>query len=199
MPKIGVFGPQGSGKTMLAVLISRLVQRSDPRVKIYTNIAAIRQEPGFITISDLSEFPFDRDFPKIFILDEAMFSIDSRTSTTNINQLWSRALAYFRKSLNVLTFYCTHRPSMLDSRFRDQLDYVIMARKNKHHFDYLIIDMLTQLSAPMVVPKQQYVYDMANYDTYDFPLPIEVIGLMNDERFVLKKLEKMKVSAKAAP
>lgn len=198
MPKIGVFGAQGSGKTFLAMFWSRLIQSVYPNVHIYTNIQAENNDT-FHTISDLSEFPFNRDFPKILILDEAMFSIDSRNSSSNVNQLWTKALAYFRKSWLVATFYCTHRPSMLDNRFREQLDAVIMCRKNIDHFDYLYIDMVTQLQRPFHVPKRKELFDIASYDTFDFPLPIEVFKLQNDPRFTLKKMEKTKVSGAAAP
>lgn len=199
MPKIGIFGQQGSGKTLLAVLLSRLIQRADPAVTLYTNVTNVTGDESFVTIGDLSEFPFERGKPKILLLDEAMFSIDSRNASSNVNQLWSRALAYFRKSDVIATFYCTHRPSMLDSRFRDQLDAVIMCRKNPTHFDYLYIDMVSQMRKAFQIPKHKYVFDTANYDTRDFPLPIEVIGLMNDPRFQMKKFEKIKVAAGAGP
>lgn len=74
--KLGVFGPQGSGKTTIAMLFARHFQSMDENIKIYTNINA--EGKNLVTIEDLAEIPFQNNQPKIFILDEAMFSIDSR-------------------------------------------------------------------------------------------------------------------------
>jgi AAA+ superfamily predicted ATPase len=198
--KLGMFGQQGSGKTFLSVLLARKVQKLYPECTIYSNISG----EDIVTISDLNEFPFDnyKEYPnelpppKILIIDEAMFSISSRGSSSNINEIWSRALAMFRKNNVVLTIYATHRPSMLDVRFRDQLDSVVMCRKNKVHFDYLYVDMVTHLQKTFQVPKIDKMFQMANYATREMPMPIEVIELMNHPLFQLKKIERTKVSAK---
>lgn len=203
--KIGIFGGQGSGKTLLAVLLSRLIQRAYPEVTIWGNVVGKRGDPYFKTITDLADFPFEEDaekdatcveqwrLPKILLVDEAMFTVSSRSSGSNINELWSRALAFFRKNNVVAVIFMTHRPGMLDVRFRDQLDAVIMCRKNRLHFDYLYMDMVTQLTVPFIVPRDQRVFDMANFNTYQMPMPIEVTRLAVHPLFELKRIERTKV------
>jgi ABC-type dipeptide/oligopeptide/nickel transport system ATPase subunit len=168
--KLGVFGPQGSGKTTIAMLFARMLTKDNPDVKIYTNINATGE--NLITISDLADLPFQDNKPKVFILDEAMFSIDSRNSNSKQNKVWTKALALFRKSDVVLAIFVTHTPSMLDIRIRDQLDYIIMARKNPTHFDYLLYEVISKISIPLQMARTKNVFNFANFDTKDFPDPI---------------------------
>lgn len=168
--KLGVFGPQGSGKTTIAMLFARHFQSIDKNIKIYTNINATGQ--NLITIDDLAYIPLQDNKPKIFILDEAMFSIDSRNSNSKQNKVWTKALALFRKSDVVLAIFITHTPSMLDVRIRDQLDYIVMARKNKTHFDYLLYEVISKIHTSMQVPRTQEIFTFANFNTKDFPNPI---------------------------
>lgn len=203
--KIGVFGPQGSGKTLLAVLLARMVQSVDPMASIWTNVIGKNDDPYFHTITDLADFPFETDdekdrsephqwrAPKIMLVDEAMFSMSSRGAGSNINELWTRAIAFFRKNNVVLSLYATHRPGMLDNRIREQLDAVIMCRKNKHYFDYLYIDMLTYIQVPLMLPKAQRVFEKANYNTHQMPMPIEVTRLAEHPLFKLIRIEREKI------
>lgn len=202
--KLGVFGGQGSGKTFFSVLIARIIQRSYPEVDIYTNVSGRYDDASWHMIEDLADYPFDTtvdedpDYvppPKVFILDEAMFSVSSRASGSNINELWSRAFAFFRKQNNCLAIFATHRPSMLDVRFRDQLDAVVMCRKNPKHFDYLYYDIVTQLSVPFIVLRDKKLFEFANYNTRQMPMPLEVVRLAEHPLFQLKKIERKKVKA----
>lgn len=183
---IGVFGQQGSGKSFLAVLLSRLFVRSFPELSVYTNMSVDGQ--GMNVISDLLDIPYDRS-PKIVIVDEAMFSIDSRQSSSHVNVLWTRALAYFRKTNVCIAFFCTHRPGMLESRIREQMAYSFMCRKNPSHFDYLMIDLVSHLTKPFQVLKHPDVFAFADYDTYDFPFPIDVLKLAQDDRFRIRNVK----------
>jgi len=200
--KLSIVGQQGSGKTLLSVILARLVQSRYPETMIYSNVYSVDNDPSWVTINDLADFPFDdhkkfkgRVPPKILILDEAMFSVSSRGSGSNINELWSRALAYFRKNNVVLTIFATHRVNMLDNRFREQLDGVIMCRKNPSYFDYLLVDMVTHIQKPFRMAKTPSVFNFANYNTYEMPMPIEVIRLQEHPLFQLKKIERKKVKA----
>ena len=138
------------------------------------------------TVTDLSQIPFDRS-PKILIIDEAMFTIDSRSHSSKQNKIWTRAQAFFRKANFLLVLYLTHSPDLIDNRMRQQLDYIIMCRKNKNHFDYLAFDMLTQNTKPFYLPKDRKIYEYANYDTHDIPHPISVDGLAEDIIFKIAK------------
>lgn len=168
---IGVFGPQGSGKTLVAMLFSRMLLQLENDVMIYTNVNA--EGDNVIIINDIGQIPFDRA-PKILILDEAMFSIDSRRAGSESNVVWMRMTALFRKLNFLMVFYNTHTPNMIDNRVRDQLAYIIMCRKSKIQFEYLMLDMVSQLTKPFYMLRSQALYDFTNFDTYDFPNPIDI-------------------------
>lgn len=170
MVKVGFFGQQRSGKTTLAMIIARYLQSKDPRIIIYTNVNC----DGVKTISDLAEIPLqDTVNPKIIIVDEAMFTVDARDSSSVHNKTFSKALAFFGKAEVVFGAFCTHRPGMIDVRIRDQLDYVVMARRNPTHFDYLMYEVVSELTVPFTMPKIKQVFDFANFNTKDHPQPIK--------------------------
>lgn len=185
MVKIGVFGPQGSGKTTISMLFCRYFQNIDPNTIIYTNVNADGDK--LVTIDDLAEIPFQDGKPKIFYLDEAMFTLDSRNSSSKQNKIWTKAFALFRKSDFALELYSTHTIGMLDVRVRDQLNYIIMCRKNKTHFDYLLYDTLSKEHTPIQIPRIQEIFDYANFNTKDFPDPISVELLQKIPLFQLQK------------
>lgn len=190
---IGVFGPQGSGKTLVSVLLSRMLTRNHD-VKIYTNINASGDNIEIIT--DLGEIPFDRS-PKILILDEAMFSVDSRRAGSESNVVWTKMVAFFRKLNFLMVFYNTHTPAMVDNRIRDQLAYVIMCRKSKTQFEYLLLDMISQQTKPFYMPRSQELYNFTNFDTYDFPNPIDIDLLLEkyDNLFKVRNKKDKKIKA----
>lgn len=171
---IGVYGPQGSGKTLLSVLLSRKVidfLDAYNEVIIYTNVNASGR--NIKIIEDLGEIPLDRK-PKILILDEAMFSVDSRRSSGESNVIWTRIVAFLRKTNFLMAFFNTHTPEMVDNRIRGQTVYTFMCRKSKKQFEYLILDMFSHQTKFITIPKSQDMYDYANFDTYDFPNPIDI-------------------------
>lgn len=169
---IGVFGPQGTGKTLISMLISRkLIRDLSDDIKIYTNVNA--GGSSIIKVDDLGEIPLDRS-PKIFILDEAMFSIDSRRAGSESNVVWTKLVAFFRKANFLIVFFNTHTPSMIDNRIREQLAYMLMCRKSKERFEYLLLDMMSQQTKFFWIPKDDRIYKFADFDTYDFPDPIDV-------------------------
>jgi len=185
MAKAMIIGPQGSGKSLLGIYWSRKIQARYPGVTIYTNMNVANEE-YVKTVTDLSQIPFDRE-PKILIIDEAMFTLDSRAHSSKQNKIWTRAQAFFRKSNFLLVLYLTHTLDLIDNRMRAQLDYVIMCRKNRRLFEYLAFDMLTQNTKPFYLPKRNDIYDFANFDTYDFPIPISVDGLEDNVIFKISK------------
>lgn len=168
--KLGIFGPQGSGKTLFIMCFIRSLQKKYEGIKIYTNINATGE--GIVVVDDLGDIPFQDGKPKIFVIDEAYFSLDSRGSSSKQNRIWSRAFALFRKSDIILTVFITHRPKMLDVNIRDMLEMVLMCRKEKEYFSYLLVDTLSLLQVPIQMPKHHSIYDLADYDTKDFPSAI---------------------------
>lgn len=179
--KLGLFGQQGSGKTILGMLLCRQLQDLYPDIIIYTNVNCTGN--GINVISDFSEMPLSREIPKILFIDEAMFTLDSRNSSSKQNVTFTKLHAFLRKANVVLTIFATHRYGLLDVRVREQLDMVITARKNLDMFEYLAIDITTGEENYFVLPKTQSLYDYANYDTYDFPNPISTTGLQNNPLF----------------
>lgn len=183
--KLGVFGPQGSGKTLFVMVLIRSLQREYKGIKIYTNINATGDD--IQVVDDLGDIPFQDGLPKIFVIDEAYFTLDSRGSSSKQNRIWSRAFALFRKSDIILTVFITHRPRMLDVNIREQLDMVLMCRKEKEMFSYLLVDTLSMMTTPIQMPKHPIVFDFADYDTKDFPLAIWTEKLQQNPIFQLIK------------
>jgi hypothetical protein len=183
--KLGIFGPQGSGKSFFAMVLARSLQRQYPFLHVYTNMNV--RGDRITTISDLSQMPLTREQPKILIVDEAYFTLDSRNSSSKQNRIWSKVFAFFRKANVVLAVFITHRPRMIDINIREQLDYVIMCRKNPTHFDYLLMDLVSHELVPFKIPKVKEVFEFADYDTYDFPSPISVESLESHPLFKVAK------------
>lgn len=182
--RLGIFGPQGSGKSLFAMILARRLQQIDPNIDIYSNMNATG---GIIRIEDLAEISFKDGKNKILIVDEAMFSINSRNTNSKQNAVWSKALALFRKSDFVLVIFITHRPRMIDVNMREQLDYLLMCRKNPMHFDYLLYETISDLTIPIQIPKMQEIFNFANFDTKDFPLPIQITELEKQPLFQILK------------
>lgn len=187
MCKIGVFGPQGSGKTTIAMFMARMFQERDARIKIYTNINTTNDDTTVITINDLADIPFTDNLPKIVVVDEAYFSVGSRSSNSKQNMIWTKAHALFRKSDIIATFFVTHRPNMIDVNIRNLLEYVIMGRKNNTHFDYLLYQVISKEYSPLIMPKTKALFDYTRFNTKDFPNPIEVDKLSNHPLFKIAK------------
>lgn len=185
MSSIGIFGPQGSGKSLFAMVFARMLQRLDSDLDIYTNMNVAGQ--NIKTINDLALIPLDDGRRKVFILDEAYFSLDSRNTSSQQNRIWSKAFALFRKSDLVLNVFITHRPRMIDVNIREQLNFILMCRKNPDRFEYLLLEPITEMTSPIVIPKHKEVFQFADYDTKDFPLPVTVENLKNLPLFSILK------------
>lgn len=185
MPTLGVFGPQGSGKSFFTMVLARSLQLRDPDVMIYTNMNV--EGKNIYVINDLGKVPFDDNKNKILIIDEAYFTLDSRNTSSKNNRIWSKAYALFRKSDFILTVFITHRPRMIDVNIREQMQYILMCRKNPSHFDYLLMDSLSELTVPIAVPREQKLFEFANFNTKDFPLPVSIQSLENHPLFQIAK------------
>lgn len=185
MAKVAIIGQQGTGKTLLGIYWSRKLKETYPETTIYTNMS-LKEENGIHQVTDLSQIPFTRT-PKILIIDEAMFTLDSRSHSSKQNKIWTRAQAFFRKANFLLVLYLTHSADLIDNRMRKQLNYVIMCRKDKTEFQYLAFDMLTKNTKSFSLPKSQKTFNYANFDTHDFPPPITVDGLEENILFKIAK------------
>jgi GTPase SAR1 family protein len=179
--KLGIFGPQGSGKSFFAMVLARNLSSMDKDLMIYTNMNVTGH--NLVVIDDLGDLPLNDKKNKILIVDEAYFSLDSRNSNSKQNSVWTKSFALFRKADVVLTIFITHRPRMLDVNIREQLDLILMCRKNKLHFDYLLMDTITEQLKSIHLPKTKEIFAFANFDTKDFPYPISVDSLVDSPLF----------------
>jgi ABC-type dipeptide/oligopeptide/nickel transport system ATPase component len=192
--KLGIFGPQGSGKSYFAMVLARLLASMDSEVMIYTNMNVTGH--NIVVIDDLGSVPLDDHINKILIVDEAYYSLDSRNSNSKQNSIWTKCFALFRKGDVVLSIFITHRPRMLDVNIREQLDMMLMCRKNKVHFDYLLMDMITEQLKSIHLPKTQQMFDYADFDTKDMPFPITVDSLVDSPLFKITTAKDIKEKQK---
>jgi ABC-type dipeptide/oligopeptide/nickel transport system ATPase component len=192
--KLGIFGPQGSGKSYFAMVLARLLASMDSNVMIYTNMNV--EGHNIVVIDDLGMVPLDDHVNKILIVDEAYYSLDSRNSNSKQNSIWTKCFALFRKGDVVLSIFITHRPRMLDVNIREQLDMILMCRKNKVHFDYLLMDMITEQLKSIHLPKTKQMFDYADFDTKDMPYPITVDSLVDSPLFKITTAKDIKQKQK---
>ena len=124
MAKVFIAGQQGSGKTTLAIYLARKIASISKEITIYTNMN-VQNDSQVKTVSDLGQIPFDRS-PKILLVDEAMFTLDSRSHSSKQNKVWTRAQAFFRKANFLMVCYMTHSVDLIDNRMRQQLVFVVV-------------------------------------------------------------------------
>lgn len=160
---IGIFGAMGSGKTALAIVLCRNQVAYTPNIKIYTNIP---NTPGTIHITKASQLPIDTK-PKILLLDEIMFTMDSRAFSSQNNKLLSRLLAYLRK-INTTLVYATHDPGMVDIRLRQHTQYAIFMKDQGEYFTFMAVDCMTEEKNIYHIYKSEEYFKYANYDTLAF-------------------------------
>ena len=182
---VGVFGKQGSGKSLFSILLGRLILSIDNNIDLYTNMNVTGNNIN--VVNDLGDIPLQDGRKKILIVDEAMFSLDSRSSSSKNNKIWTRALAFFRKADFILVIFATHRPNMLDVRIREQLSYVFMARRSRDYFEYLLIDITTYVQRFFKLKKSDFLFTYADFNTKDFPNVLDITKLEDSLLFSIRK------------
>lgn len=175
MAIIGVIGLQGSGKTSFAVQYGRKFQMIDGQVYSNMNIQ------GFKNIRDYAEIPFNRKL-KLLIIDEAMFSLDSRSFSSKDNKIFSRFLAYLRK-INTQLIWITHFPNLIDSRLRSQTDYYVLCKKHKNQTRFIVINAFTLEQYSYKILRSPEFFKFCNYNTFDMPDIISTKKLLTLEEF----------------
>lgn len=172
---VAILGQQGCGKTTLAMFLARYMMRFDKSIHLYTNVNVTGDNVH--VINDFSQINLDPEQRKIVIVDESMFTVDSRNANSKQNKNFSKILALFRKSSVLYAFFCTHTFSMVDNRLRDQFKLIFFGRKHKSEFQYLCIDAESQQYKPLYIKKSNEFFDFCDFNTRDFPLPISSEGL----------------------
>lgn len=172
----GFYGFQRSGKTLLAVMIAESYRRKG--VKVYTNMDIAR----FIKIKSLNELPDDKD-PKILLLDEAYYFLDSRSWEKN-----TKSSIFFNTlgKQNVLFLFTAISPDMIDMRIRKQQNYVFIAKGFEKAISYKVLDIQRQRRRLFVISKTEDVYKYVQYQTLEVPDYVDC----NFDKFIKRSVAK---------
>lgn len=154
---VGVYGYQRSGKTLLAMILARRIAAAFG-VEIYSNMVAAETH----LIERLTDIPLDGR-PKILLLDEVNFMVDSRSFRTNIEfTLFLNTLGKQRILLLVTAIH----PGMVELRLRQQHNYVFVARGGERVFEYLCFDAVRGRRSVVTLPRSAETFAEANYDSH---------------------------------
>lgn len=160
-------GGVGTGKTLLLTLFAKMCEGKMP---IYANFTLKVKGAKLITINDLEGINSG-----LLLIDEAYAWLESRTSTSRLNQYMSRIIFQSRKR-RLHMFAAEQIRSSIDLRFRDMSALTILALdKNQdmdNNDDSLSFDYVYQrnyrlgnIHIPMKLARKLYPL----YDTYEFP------------------------------
>lgn len=166
MTKILILGDQGTGKSTLALVMARQLMLKDKNIILYTNMNIDGERIHHIY--DWGQVPLNNE-NKIVIVDELMFSLDARESSSKHNRAVTRQIAFYRKARIILAIFMTHELGMVDVRLRDQLQYLIIGRKVPNVFNYLLYEKSSRSTTTLTLPRSQQVFDFADFDTLDHP------------------------------
>jgi GTPase SAR1 family protein len=172
---IGVVGLQGSGKSSFIVQFARKFQKLG--VNIYSNMNV----EGFTLIKDYADVPFDNTL-KYLVIDEAMFSLDSRSFSSKDNKVFSRFLAYLRK-INCGLIWATHFVDLIDVRLRQQTSLYVVMKKESNNSSFIMLDPFTFDTYRYHIPRTKEFFDFCNYNTYDMPTIIKTDKLLTLKQF----------------
>lgn len=156
---VGYFGYQRSGKTLLAYTHAEKYRLQG--CKVYSNMTV----PDWITIKALTDIPFN-DEPKVLLLDEAYYFLDSRTwhklkdSSIFFNTIGKQ---------NILLMLTSINPEMIEVRIRQQFNYVFMAKGDNVKITYRVIDCQRMKAKNFIVYKTPELFKNVRYDTKQVP------------------------------
>lgn len=154
---VGSFGFQRSGKTAMAVMLSRFL--AEKGFDLYGNIDAV----GFNRIQRISEIPVDYR-PKVVLFDEAYYFLDSRNFKDNTD--YSLFLNTLGKQ-KILLIVTAIAPDQIEKRIRRQLSFMILAKGSKNDMQYMFVDVLRQkVSAIYTLTKNKELFDYLDYNSY---------------------------------
>lgn len=162
----GFFGYQRSGKTLLSYLIAQSLVNQGLRA--YTNMHV--SDPNWVTIKSLQDVPLDYK-PKILLLDECYYFLDSRNWSNNTSA--SIFINTIGKQ-NILLFYTSISPEMIDKRLREQSNYIFIAKKSNSHISYQLIDCIRNKTRVLRLNIDSFNWDNVKYNTLEVPDYIEV-------------------------
>lgn len=161
---VGCFGYQRQGKTLFSVYLALLL-RDNLNIPVYTNMSIA----GCTTVNSINEIPFDYQ-PKIFLVDEIYFSLDSRNWKNN------SSCSIFINTIgkqNILFLYTAISPDMVEMRIRKQTEFMIFAKKHKSFIEYGILDCYRNVMNKVNLPTNTELYEYCKYDTSQVPFLVD--------------------------
>ncbi len=156
----GFYGFQRSGKTLLAYLIAESL-KSKYGIKVYTNMNV----KGYKKIYSLNEIPLDYK-PKILLLDEAYYFMDSRNWKNNTD-----TTIFFNTigKQNILMLLTAISPDMIEKRLREQHNYMFIAKSNEIYISYKIVDIQRNKKSELNIKKSKEIFKKVKYDSMQVP------------------------------
>jgi hypothetical protein len=169
---VGFFGFQRSGKTALAMLLSRTLNKMYG-IEIYTNIDTYGSTQE---ISKLTDIPNDGK-SKIFLWDEIHFSMDSRNISKNVD--FTPFVSTLGKQ-KILLLYTCPTPDLVDKRIRKFTNHFVIAKGDKQNIYYQFVDPLKgNVSSLYKKSKNQKLFEYLNYNS-DLVIPNTINANIND-------------------
>jgi hypothetical protein len=161
---VGCYGYQRQGKTLLAVYIA-LKLKEVFGLEVYTNMSI----PGCVTVDSINKIPFDYK-PKVFLVDEIYFSLDSRNWKDNTS------CSIFINTIgkqNILFLYTAISPDMVEMRIRKQTEFMFFAKKNKDYIEYGLLDCYRNVMSTIYLPLSKELFAFTTYDTTQVPYLVD--------------------------
>lgn len=157
---IAIFsGYQRSGKTFLATAIAESYRRRG--LKVYTNMNDVK---GFIHVEKLSDIPISDFVPKVILMDELHFFLNSRNFKSQGDFI------YFFNTIckrNILFLGTTINLDMIDKNLRTQINYLFISKKTAGFLNYRMFDVQQQHRQDFEIPFTSL--DQIEYLTNDIP------------------------------
>lgn len=157
---VGFCGLQRQGKTLGAVFLA-LKLKEKFGIPVFTNMFI----PGCKTVTSINEIPFDYQ-PKVFLVDELYFSLDSRAWKDNT------ACSIFINTIgkqNILFLYTAISPDMVEMRIRKQTEFMVFAKKHKGFIEYGILDCYRNKMENYILQLNDDLFNFCTYDTSQVP------------------------------
>ncbi|MHA1341038.1 MAG: hypothetical protein ACTSO2_13780 [Promethearchaeota archaeon] len=130
-----VLGHMGSGKTLLLTILGYL---TNSRVISNFKLQYPNKKVENLSITQIVNEDFKDKV--VILLDEAWLYLDSRRSSSSINQIFSYILFQSRKKN--LNFYLTAQlGNSLDVRFRKLADFIVYCENKRFYFEYVMVNL----------------------------------------------------------
>jgi len=156
-----ILGNLGSGKTFIMTLLTY----SDKR-EIWSNYKVNSEKYRKLDVVDLLDLPDNI----ILLMDEAYAWIESRVSSSTLNEYLSSILFHTRKT-NTDIYLTTPMLSTIDKRFRHQANFIILCEHRENfevddfHFTFFNVNNNTYGSSTILYSEAKRYFNL--YDTYE--------------------------------